>query len=156
MMNDECGMMSGRWHSAFRVHHSAFDLRRPLTVTSLSLLVFILGLEQCTRAAVLFIRQSFLEKLNLSLPLPYAIFSAAAWGVLLFAAGIGLWRMKGWGRWLTLAAVTGSQAQAWVDRALFAQSDYAQLSTGFALGLTLFVLAAAWGVLWWPSVRKRF
>lgn len=152
MMNDECR----RRDSSFIIPYSAFALRRPLTVTSLSLLVFILGLEQCTRAAVLFIRQSFLEKLNLSLPLPYAIFSAAVWGVLLFAAGIGLWRMKGWGRWLTLTAVSGSQAQAWVDRALFARSDYAQLSTGFALGLTLFVLAAAWGVLWRPKVRKRF
>ncbi|MEK7325428.1 MAG: hypothetical protein AAB217_09265, partial [Chloroflexota bacterium] len=88
--------------------------------------------------------------------LPYAIVLAAGWGGALLAAGVGLWRLTRWGRWLALAAVTGSQAQTWLDRALFARSDYAQLSTGFALGVTLIVLALTWGILWRSSVKKRF
>lgn len=131
-------------------------MRRPLSVTWLSVLVFILGLMEWTRAATLFTRRSLLVELDVSLPLPYAIVSAAGWGGVLLAAGVGLWRLNRWGRWLALAAVTGSQAQAWFDRILFARSDYSQLSTGFALGVTLIVLALTWGILWRPSARKAF
>ncbi|MBI3242472.1 MAG: hypothetical protein HYZ49_09290 [Chloroflexi bacterium] len=127
-------------------------MRRSLSVTWLSLLVFILGLMQWTRAAVLFARQPLLIQLDVSLPLPYAILSAAMWGGALVAASVGLKRLNRWGWWLTLIAVTGSQAQAWLDRILFSRSDYAQLSTGFALGLTVLVLALVWGVLG----RNRF
>lgn len=95
-------------------------------------------------------------ELEILLPLPYAIGTAAAWGALLAAASIGLWRMKGWGRWLALAAVTGSQAQAWLDHFLFDRSDYARLSAGFGLGATVIVLALTWGALWRPSTKKRF
>ncbi len=131
-------------------------MRRPLSVTWLSILVFILGLMEWTRAATFFTRRSLLVELDVSLPLPYAIVLAAGWGGALLAAGVGLWRLTRWGRWLALAAVTGSQAQTWLDRALFARSDYAQLSTGFALGVTLIVLALTWGILWRSSVKKRF
>ena len=131
-------------------------MRRPLSVTWLSILVFILGLMEWTRAATLFTRRSLLVELDVSLSLPYAIVSAAGWGGVLLAAALGLWRLAGWGRWLALAAVTGSQAQAWLDRLLFSRSDYAQLSTGFALSVTLIVLALTWGVLWRPAVKKRF
>jgi hypothetical protein len=116
----------------------------------------MLGLMEWTRAATLFARRSLLVELDVSLPLPYAIVSAAGWGGVFLAAALGLWRLNRWGRWLALAAVTGSQAQAWLDRVLFARSDYSQLSTGFALGVTLIVLALTWGILWWPSVKKRF
>ena len=131
-------------------------MRRPLSVTWLSILVFVLGLMEWTRAATLFTRRSLLVELDVSLPLLYAIVSAAGWGGVLLAAGVGLWRLAGWGRWLALAAVTGSQAQAWLDRVLFARSDYAQLSTGFALGVTLIVLVLTWSILWRPVVKKRF
>lgn len=131
-------------------------MRRPLNVTWLSILVFILGLSQWTRAVVLYARQPLLAELKVSLPLPYAIASAAVWGGALIMAGVGLRRLTRWGWWLTLSAVTGLQAQAWLDRVLFARSDYSQLSTGFALGVTVIVLAVTWGVLGRPSVKKRF
>jgi len=127
-------------------------MRRPRLVTLVAAWVLISGLLQWTRAATLFARWNLLLELEISLPLPYAIATAAAWGGLLVAASIGLWHMKRWARWLTLAAVTGSQAQSWLDRFLFDRSDYARLSTGFAFGLTALVLALTWGVLW----RKRF
>ena len=131
-------------------------MRRPLRLTLLSILVFVLGAMEWTRAGRLFSRRSLLIELGVSLPLPYAILSAALWGGALLAAAIGLWRLHHWGRWLALVAVTGSQAQSWIDRLLFARSDYEQISAGFALGVTLILLAATWGVLWLPSIKKRF
>lgn len=131
-------------------------MRRPAGVTLLSAMVFVLSLLQWTRAVTLATRRPVLTGLGVSIPLTYAVVSAAVWGAVLLAACLGLWRMARWGRWLALASVTGSQAQMWLDRALFARSDYSRLSAGFALGATLAVLAVTWGLLWWPSVRKRF
>jgi hypothetical protein len=121
-----------------------------------SILVLILGVMQWTRAAGLFARRSFLLELGVSLPLTYAILSAALWGGALLAAAAGLWRLHRWGRRLALIAVTGSQIQSWLDRLFFARSDYAQISTGFALGATLILLIVTWGVLYLPSIQKRF
>ncbi len=131
-------------------------MRRPKRVTFLAAWVFLLGLLQWVRAANLFVRRDFLLELNLSLPLPYAVASAAAWGGALAAAAFGLWRLKRWGRWLALGAVTLSQAHGWVDHFLFDRSDYSQLSIGFRLGATLVVLVFTWGILWWPSIRSKF
>lgn len=131
-------------------------MRRPAGVTLLSAMVFALSLLQWTRAVTLATRRPVLIGLGVSIPLAYAVVSAAVWGAALLAACLGLWRMARWGRWLALAAVTGSQAQMWLDRALFARSDYSRLSIGFALGATIAVLAVTWSLMGWPSVRKRF
>lgn len=122
-------------------------MHRPRSVTWLSCLVFILGLLQWTRAATLYVRLPFISQLNLSIPLPYAIGAALIWGGVLVVAALGLWRQARWGVWLTLAAVTVSQAQAWLDRLLFERSDYSQASTGFALASTLMVVGLTWFVL---------
>jgi hypothetical protein len=129
-------------------------MRRSRTVTLLAALVFLLGLIQVARAVALFLRRDLLAQFNLSIPLPYAIGSAMIWGVLLGVAAFGLWRLAYWSWSLTLVGVTASQAQAWLDRCLFARSDYAQTSIGFDLGITVIVLVLTWGVLWWQ--RKRF
>jgi len=131
-------------------------MRRPRIVTFLVALVFLLGLLQWLRAGTLFVRRDFLAQLNLSISLPYAIGSAAIWGGVLVAASFGLWRLKRWGWWLALGAVSLAQAQQWFDRLVFDRSDYARLSRGFALGTTLLILALIWGGLGWPSIRKRF
>lgn len=122
-------------------------MQRPRSVTWLSCLVFILGLLQWTRAVTLYSRLGFISQMNLSIPLPYAIGAALIWGGVLVVASIGLWRMTGWGRWLALAAVTLSQAHAWLDRLLFELSDYSQASTGFALVSTLIILGITWIIL---------
>lgn len=122
-------------------------MHRPRSVTWLSCLVFILGLLQWTRAATLYVRLPFISQLNLSIPLPYAIGAALIWGGVLVLAALGLWRQARWGVWLTLAAVTVSQAQAWLDRLLFERSDYSQASTVFALASTLMVVGLTWFVL---------
>jgi hypothetical protein len=118
--------------------------------------VFLLGLLQCVRAASFFIRRELLSDLNLSIPLPYAIGSAAVWGGVLLAAAVGLWRLRRGGRWLALGGVTAWQAHTWIDNLVFDRSDYAQQSIGYELGVTLVILAATWGILWWPGVKKRF
>lgn len=122
-------------------------MHRPRSVTWLSCLVFILGLLQWTRAATLYSRLPFISQLNLSIPLPYAIGAALIWGVVLVVAAFGLWRQAGWGVWLTLAAVTLSQAHTWLDRLLFERSDYSQASTGFALATTVVIVGLTWFVL---------
>lgn len=129
-------------------------MRRSRSVTILAALVLLLGLQQWARASTLFLRRDFLTQFNLSIPLPYVIGSAAIWGGVLGLAAFGLWRLARWSRTLTLATVTASQAQAWLDRWLFARSDYAQTSVGFDLGVTFVILVLTGGVLWWQ--RKRF
>jgi uncharacterized membrane protein (DUF2068 family) len=109
--------------------------------------VLLLGLLQWTRAWTLFARQSYISQLGLPIPLPYAVGSAAIWGGLLVVAGIGLWKMTRWGRWLTLGAVTLSLAHTWLDRWLFERSDYSQLSTGFSLAVTIAVLITTWAIV---------
>jgi hypothetical protein len=129
-------------------------MRRPRSVTLLAVVVFVLGLVQGLRAATLFQQRALLSGLDLSIPLPYAILTASGWCVALSAAGLSLWRLRRWAGWLTLAAVTGSQAQAWFDRWMFARSDYARLSAGFDAGVSAVVLALAWGVVLWK--RRQF
>jgi len=148
MRNDECACC----HSAFRIYHSAYALRRSLSVTVASLVVFILAMMQWTRALTLFTRQSFLSEFAISIPLPYAIASAAVWGGVLLAASLALWRMKGWGRWLALAGVTASQSQEWFDRLVFGRSDYSQISLGFSFFISIIILILTWGIL----LRAKF
>ena len=148
MWNDE----SARCHSTFRIHHSAFPLRRSFSVTVVSLVVFILAMMQWTRAITLYTRQSFLSEFAISIPLPYAIASAAVWGGVLLAASLALWRMKGWGKWLALAGVAASQSQEWFDRLVFGRSDYSQISLGFSFFISIMILILTWGIL----LRAKF
>jgi len=127
-------------------------MRRPLSVTAVSLLVFILAMMQWTRAITLFPRQSFLSEFTISIPLPYLIASAAVWGGVLLAASLALWWMKGWGKWLALASVTASQGQEWFDRLVFGRSDYSQISLGFSFFISIMILILAWGIL----LRAKF
>lgn len=127
-------------------------MRRPLSVTAVSLLVFILAMMQWTRAITLFTRQSFLSEFAISIPLPYTIASAAVWGGVLLAASLALWRMKGWGRWLALAGVTASQGHEWFDRLVFGRSDYSQISLGFSFFISIMILILTWGIL----LRAKF
>lgn len=129
-------------------------MRRSRTVTLLAALVFLLGLIQWTRAVTLLLRRDFLAQFSLSIPLPYAIGSAVLWGALLGLAAFGLVRLAGWSRILTLVAVTALQAQTWLDRWLFARSDYAQTSIGFDLSVTMVILILTWGIVGWQ--RKQF
>lgn len=129
-------------------------MRRPRIVTILAAVVFLLGLVQCLRAVTLFQQRNFPVELELSIPLPYAILASSLWGLALLAAAAGLWRLRRWGAWLTLGAVTGSQAQAWFDRLVFARSDYARISMGFDAGVSAAVLLLTWGILAWQ--RRRF
>lgn len=129
-----------------------YQMRRPLSVTVLSLVVFILAMMQWTRAITLFSRQSFLSEFAISISLPYAIASAAVWGVVLLAASLALWQMKGWGRWVSLAGVTASQSHEWIDRLVFSQSDYSQISIGFSFLISISILILTWGIL----LRAKF
>ncbi len=129
---------------------------RPRSVTLLALLVLciaafnVLGLVSGVR------RYTVLSRLPLSLPPAVPIISAAVWAAAFGLLAFGLWRLKRWARWGTLAAVTLYLAQFWLERLLFGQSDYIRITTWFYVGLDTVILVLVWASLWRPKVRQSF
>jgi hypothetical protein len=87
-------------------------------------------------------RYTVLGALPLSLPAAYLIAAGAVWAVVFGALGAGLWRLREWARRGTLAAATAYVALNWVERLVFARSDYARDSAPYFL-----VLHAGWLLL---------
>lgn len=131
-------------------------MSRPRSVTLLALLVLciaafsVLGLVSGVR------RYTVLSRLPLSLPPVVPIVSAAVWAAAFGLLAFGLWRLKRWARWGTLAAVTLYLAQFWLERLLFGQSDYIRITTWFYVGLDMVILVLVWGSLWRAKVRHSF
>jgi hypothetical protein len=129
---------------------------RPHTVTLLALLVLslaainLLGLISSIR------RYTVLSHLPLSLPAGVLAASAAVWAVVFSLLAVGLWRLKDWARRGTLLAVPAYLAQIWIERLVFAQSDYVRVSIPFYAGLHLLTLAVMWGILLRRPVRRAF
>ncbi len=129
---------------------------RPRSVTLLALLVLsiavfnVLGLVNGVR------RYTVLSRLPLSLPLVVPIASGAVWAALFGLLGVGLWRLKRWARWGTLAGITLYLAQFWFERLVFGQTDYIRTTIWFYVGLDALILLFVWGILWRPKVRRAF
>lgn len=129
---------------------------RPRTVTLLALFVFciaafnLLGLVSGVR------RYTVLSRLPLSLPPAVPIASSAFWAAAFGLLAAGLWRLKPWARWGTLAAVTLYLTQIWIERLVFGQSDYIRMTIWFYAGLHAVILLLVWGSLWRRKVRQAF
>ncbi len=129
---------------------------RPRSVTLLALSVLciaafnVLGLISGVR------RYTVLSRLPLSLPPAVEIGSSAVWAVVFGVLAFGLWRLRSWARWGTLAAVTIYLAQFWIERLVFGQSDYIRVTTWFYFGLDVVILILVWGSLFRPKVRRAF
>jgi hypothetical protein len=67
------------------------NTKRPVTVTLLNLVVFMLSAANLARAAITFSQLEFLKGLELSLPLPLAIGLSGTWGIVWLAVCVGLW-----------------------------------------------------------------
>lgn len=80
-------------------------------------------------------RYTVLAALPLSLPPAYLIVASAVWGVVFGLLALGLWRLRQWARWGTLVALPLYLAQGWVERLVFARSDYAAESAPFFAAL---------------------
>jgi uncharacterized membrane protein (DUF2068 family) len=101
-------------------------------------------------------RYTVLSSLPLSLPPVVPIASSAIWAAIFVMLAFGLWRLKHWSRWGTLAAVTLYLAQFWIERLAFGQSDYARMTLWFYVGLDAGIILFVWGGLLRPKVRQAF
>jgi hypothetical protein len=97
-----------------------------------------------------------LSRLALSLPPVVPLASSAVWAAAFAVMAIGLWRLKPWARWGTLAAITLYLVQFWIERLAFGTTDYLQTTIWFYVGLDVSVWAVFWGILWRPKVRRAF
>ena len=84
------------------------------------------------------------------------IVSAAVWAVVFGLLGWGLWRLRRWALWGTLAGVTLFLAQGWLEQVLFGRSDYLRTSAWFYLAWDAVLLVFVWGSLLRSGIRQSF
>ncbi len=129
---------------------------RPRSVTFLALAVLLLGAFRLIGAVSALRAYDLLGQLPSSLPPAVLLVGNAVWAVVFIALGLGLWRLKMWARRGLLAAATLYLAQHWLERLLFARSDYARATIPFDLVLDGLSLALVWGALLRRRVRQCF
>lgn len=125
-------------------------------VILLGALALGLGLANLGKAVIALQYAARLPALPMTLSLSYLAGMGLLWGITFIVCSVGLSRFREWGRRLTLAAVSLYQAHAWVNRLLFATSDYARRTQLRDLAFSAVLLAAFWGSLIAPPVREIF
>lgn len=94
--------------------------------------------------------------LGVSYPVALRVLTALGWGVILLAAGIGLWRRTPHARRWTLLALSNYGAFGVLWKVAYAQSDFSRDRLAFQAALaTALVAAVAW-VLNRKRVRAAF
>jgi len=129
---------------------------RPHSVTLLALSVLFMGAVNALGFVSGVRHYTVLARLPLSLPPAVPLVSAAVWAAVFALLGWGLWRLRRWALWGTLAGVTVYVAQAWLERILFGRSDYLSTSAWFYIGWDAVLLLFVWGILLQPGVRQSF
>ncbi len=128
--------------------------KRPWRVTLFSLAVLALG------GGINLSRAAWAWRTDLpvstSMPMAWLAVTSLAWGVVLSACSVGLWRLRPWGRRGMLAAVSLYQVHIWINHLLFDRSDYAPQVWPLAVVHTLLTLLVVWGFLYWPAVRRLY
>jgi len=131
-------------------------MSRPASVTLLALGVFCLAVFNLLGAITGIQRYAFLSKLPLNVSPVYLIISHGLWSLIFGLVGLGLWRLKKWGRLAGLIAFSLYVAQAAFDRLMLSRADYMRVTTPFALVFNALSLGVVWVVLWHRSVRESF
>jgi uncharacterized membrane protein (DUF2068 family) len=122
-----------------------------------SLAVLLLGSGlNLLRAAWAWRQAHALADLPTSMPMALLAGTSLAWGILFGACSLGLWRLRPWGRWGTLVAVTLFHGHIWLNHVLFDRSDYARQVWPFAIVHTLVTLFVVWAFLYWPAIRRLY
>ena len=129
---------------------------RQRSVTFLALLVLLMGVFNAFGLAEGVRRYTVLAGLPLRLSPAVIIVSAAFWAAAFGWLAWGLWRLKGWARWGTVAAVTLYLAQAWIQQLIFGQSDYLRTTAWFYAGLDAGLLVVVGVCLLRPGIRQSF
>jgi uncharacterized membrane protein (DUF2068 family) len=101
-------------------------------------------------------RYTVLRALPLSLPPAYLIAAGAVWALAFGALAVGLWRLRRWAQWGTLAALGLYLSLGWVERLVFARSDYALESVPFYMGVQAAWLALVAFTLYRRRARQSF
>lgn len=122
--------------------------RRPGLVTWFSAIVLTLSAIFLIR----FVAALQLPDLPMSVPAGYLALTGAVWGVAGAVLAFGLLTGQAWSRRALPWAGAAFLAWYWIDRLLFARSEYAARSWPFALMLTL--LGLGWLVI--MMRRKSF
>lgn len=129
---------------------------RPFSVTLLALAVFCLAGFKLLGVVAGLQQWAFLNTLALSVPPVYLIAARGIWGITFAAVGVGLWRLKRWGRSGALAACTLYAAHGWLERLAYSRSDFAGATQPWALAGSVTGLVLVWGILWRGKVRRSF
>ena len=129
---------------------------RPRTVTLLAWWVLCIAAFNALGVISGIRRYTVLSQLPLTLPPAVPIVSSAIWTAVFSLLALGLWRLKRWARWGTLAAMTLYLAQFWIERLVFGQTDYIRMTIWYYVGLDAVILLFVWGGLLRPKVRKAF
>jgi hypothetical protein len=131
-------------------------MSRPRSVTLLALLVLFIGAFNALGLGAGVQRYTVLASLPLRVPAVVPIVSAAVWAAIFGLLAVGLWRLKRWAHWGTLAAVTLYLAQTWIQQLVFGQSDYLRATTWFYAGLDGMLLVFVWVSLLRPGIQQSF
>jgi hypothetical protein len=129
---------------------------RPASITFLVLLVLGLAAYNALGAYAAIQGYTVLRELPLSLPPAYLVGRGAVWALVFAVLSAGLWRLKHWGRLGTPSALSIYLALGWVERLVFAGSDYARSSALFFLALHGVCLAVVWAWLLRRPIRQSF
>ena len=129
---------------------------RPRSVTLLALLVLCIAVLNALGLVSGIRRYTVLNSLPLRLPPVVFIASATVYAAVFALLSVGLWRLKSWARWGTLAAISLYLAQFWFERLVFGQSDYIRTTIWFYVVLDVIILLVVWGSLLRPKVWQSF
>jgi len=129
---------------------------RPTSVTILALAVLCIAAYHALGAVAAIQGYTVLQQLPLALPPAYLLGRGVVWALAFAALAAGLWWTKHWARLGTPTALSVYVAAGWVERLIFAQSDYAQVSAPCFALLQAMALAVVWGLLLRRRTRQSF
>lgn len=131
-------------------------MKRPRSVTLLTLLVLMITSAYLIRFGVATQNRSFLLERALTLSPVYLIVTGAFWGVLGAAIVWGLWSGRAWAARLLRWVALPFSGYYWVEQMGFADPAFARVNWPFRLGMNLIVLGLVYGVLSRRNVRLYF
>jgi len=125
-------------------------------VLVLSALTLMLGLANLARAILAAQTSMYLPDLPTTVSLRYLAVMGGLWAGAFAISTVGLALFRKWGRRCTLAIVTLYQIHAWVNRILFATSEYVRQTLARDVVLTLIFLLIFWIPLNLDRVKETF
>ncbi len=118
--------------------------------------MFLLAVWNAWQAYTAGQQLSLMRDLGLDTVARLRFVSGLTWAAGFALAALGLWRLRRWGRVWTLIAVPLFWLTVWIDRLALQRAAYVSLTQPAAIVVTLGVIAAVWGTLFLPRIRRAF